>query len=76
MNVFDQVEKNIDKLVEDNVNWSTPVSKEELEQARNGKLVLKFFDKEIPNEWVKDLNTSQKTIQEWQIYTGDDAQRR
>lgn len=27
-------------------------------------------------EWVKDLNTSQKTIQEWQIYTGDDAQHR
>lgn len=55
MNVFEKVEKNINDLVENNVNWSTCATPEELQKAKEGQLTLKFFDKEIPSEWLKDV---------------------
>lgn len=55
MNVYEKVEKNINDLVENNVYWSTCASPEELQKAREGQLTIKFFDKEIPAEWLKDI---------------------
>lgn len=54
-NIFEQVEKNIDNLVLNNVDWSACASKEQLQDAREGKLKLKFFDKDVPEEWLKDI---------------------
>ncbi len=55
MNVFEKVEKNINDLVENNVNWSACATPEEMQKAREGQLTLKFFEKEIPTEWLKDI---------------------
>ena len=55
MNVYEKVEKNINDLVENNVNWSACATSEEMQKAREGQLTLKFFDKEIPTEWLKDI---------------------
>lgn len=54
-NVFEQVEKNIDNLVENNVDWTATASRESLEAARAGKLKLQFFDRDVPEEWLKDI---------------------
>ncbi|MBQ8845820.1 MAG: class I SAM-dependent methyltransferase [Lachnospiraceae bacterium] len=56
MNIYEKVEKNINALVESNVNWSACATPEEMQKAREGQLSLKFFDKEIPTEWLKDIN--------------------
>ena len=53
--IFGQVEKNIDNLVEDHVDWAACASKEQLQDAREGKLKLQFFEKEVPKEWLKDI---------------------
>ena len=53
MNVYEQVEKNINELVENNVNWSACATQEEMQKAREGKMTLKFFDREIPADWLK-----------------------
>ena len=55
MNIYEKVEKNINDLVENNVNWSACATPEEMQKAREGQLSLKFFDKEIPTEWLKDI---------------------
>jgi len=55
MNVYEKVEKNIDALVENNVDWSTCATQEEMNKARQGQLSMKFFDKEIPTDWLKDI---------------------
>ena len=34
MNVYEQVEKNINELVENNVNWSACATQEEMQKAR------------------------------------------
>lgn len=54
-NIFEQVEKNIDDLVTNNVDWAACASKEQLQVAKAGKLKLKFFDKDVPEEWLKDI---------------------
>ena len=54
-NIFEQVEKNIDALVANNVDWASCASKEQLEAARAGKMTLQFFDKDVPKEWLKDI---------------------
>lgn len=55
-NVFRQVERNINRLVENDVNWSTCATPEQLQMAREGKLELQFgFDGAIPAEWLGDL---------------------
>lgn len=55
MNIFEQVEKNINNLVENDVYWSACATDEEMQRAREGKLVIKFFDKEVPTDWLKDV---------------------
>lgn len=55
MNVYEQVEKNIDELVDNNVDWSACATSEEMHNAREGKLSIKFFDKEVPADWLKDI---------------------
>lgn len=55
MNVYEKVEKNIDALVDNNVDWSACATPEEMQKAREGKLSIKFFDKEIPAEWLKNI---------------------
>ena len=54
--VFKQVEENIDRLVEADVNWSQPATAEQLKRAREGKLMLPFGpDSTLPEEWLGDL---------------------
>ena len=55
MNIFEQVEKNINELVENNVNWSACATAEEMQRAREGRLSIKFFDKEVPTDWLKGI---------------------
>lgn len=45
MNVYEQVEKNIDELVDNNVDWSACATSEEMHNAREGKLSIKFLIK-------------------------------
>lgn len=54
-NIFEQVEKNIDNLVTKNVNWTASASREQLYAARAGKLKLPFFDREVPEDWLRDI---------------------
>ena len=37
------------------MDWSGSASKEQLQAARVGKLRLPFFDKYVPEEWLKDI---------------------
>lgn len=53
--IYEQVEKNIDHLVESNVDWSACATPEQMQRAREGHLVLKFFDRDVPREWLCDL---------------------
>lgn len=54
--VFQQVERNIDRLVENDVNWSACASPEQLRKARAGKLELPVGSNAvIPPEWLGDL---------------------
>lgn len=53
--IFEQIEKNIDGLVSNNADWTACATKEELEAARNGNLILHFWDKEVPKEWLSDI---------------------
>ncbi len=53
--IFEQVEKNIDSLVRNSVDWTASATKEELEAARNGELHLRFGNREVPEEWLRDL---------------------
>lgn len=56
MSVFDQVERNIDRLAETDVNWSHPATPEQLEKARSGNIEMKVGnDGIIPPEWFGDL---------------------
>lgn len=55
-NVFDQVERNIDRLVANDVNWSACATAEQLQKAREGRLELLFGDDcAFPPEWLGDL---------------------
>ena len=54
-NIVDQVEKNIDNLVINNADWTACATKEELDAARNGNVVLHFYDREVPKEWLSDI---------------------
>ena len=54
-NVFDQVEKNIDNLVINNADWTASATKEALDSARKGNLVLSFYDKRVPDEWLSNI---------------------
>lgn len=55
--IYAQVERNIDQLVENDANWSACATPEQLQRAREGKLELLFgFDQAIPAEWLGDLH--------------------
>lgn len=54
--IFDRVERNIDALVENDVNWSACATPEQLKQAREGKLALTFgVDGVVPAGCLGDL---------------------
>ena len=54
--IFAQVQRNIDALVEGDVNWSACAAPEQLRSAREGQLTLTFgIDGVIPAEWLGDL---------------------
>lgn len=54
--IYAQVERNIDHLVEQDVNWSACATKEQLQKARGGQVELPFgAGKIIPPEWLGDL---------------------
>lgn len=55
MNIYEQVEKNIDELVEKNVYWSACATAKEMKRAKEGDIRIKFFDKEIPSDWLKNV---------------------
>lgn len=60
--IYAQVERNIDRLVENDVNWSACATSEQLQKARNGQLELMFgFDQAIPSDWMGDL-TGRKVL--------------
>lgn len=51
--IFAQVQRNIDALVEGDVNWSVCAAPEQLQSAREGQLTLTFgIDGVIPAEWL------------------------
>ena len=55
-NVFEQVRRNIDRLVEEQVPWSAPATPEQLMAARGGCLQLGFgVDGVIPADWLGDV---------------------
>ena len=62
-NIYEQVEKNIDNLVANSVDWTMCASKEQLQAARAGNLKLQFFDRDVPEEWLKNCR----------VYTSDAA---
>ena len=37
------------------MDWSACATPEEIHKAREGKLSIKFFDKEIPTDWIKNI---------------------
>lgn len=53
--IFEQIEKNIDNLVANHVDWTACATREQLQAARAGKLKLPFFDREVPDEWLGDV---------------------
>ncbi len=53
--IFLQVEKNIDALVDNCVDWTEGAAAKDLQDAREGRLRLKFFEKNIPQEWLGDI---------------------
>lgn len=56
MDVFDRVERNIDRLAENDVNWSHPATAEQLQRAREGNPGLPFgMNDTIPMGWLGDL---------------------
>lgn len=55
MDIFEQVEKNIDKLVLNNADWTASASKDALKAAKKGNPVLPFYDKEVPGEWLANI---------------------
>lgn len=53
--IFLQVEKNIDDLVDNCVDWTAEATAKDLQDAREGRLRLKFFEKDVPQEWLGDI---------------------
>lgn len=54
--IYSRVEKNIDSLVEKDVNWSACATPDQLQSARDGNLVMPFgIGGRIPSEWLGNL---------------------
>ena len=57
MDIFKQVERNIDRLAENNVSWSACATQEQLRQAQSGSLTQLFgAELPIPSNWLGDLH--------------------
>lgn len=56
MDIYKKVEQNIDRLVENDVNWSLPATDGQLQKARSGQVDLPFGSDVIPAEWLGDLH--------------------
>ena len=55
--IFNRVERNIDRLVENDVGWSASATPEQLRKARNGELELLFgCGSAVPEAWLGDLH--------------------
>ena len=54
--IFEQVEKNINRLAEADVNWARPASAAQLRQARDGMAAIPFGKAVIPAEWLGNLH--------------------
>lgn len=55
--IYRRVENNINRLVENDVNWAVCATPEQLKMAREGKLGLPVGPKSLlPAEWLGDLN--------------------
>lgn len=52
--IYEQVERNIDNLVENNVNWSACATSEQMQRAREGQLKLHLSDIIIGISDLKD----------------------
>ena len=56
MDIFDRVERNIDRLAANDVNWSHPATAEQLQRAREGTPGLPFgVNDSIPAAWLGNL---------------------
>lgn len=56
MDVYARVERNIDQLVAQDVNWSATADADQLQSAREGRLVMNFgVSGVIPAEWLGDI---------------------
>lgn len=56
MNIFEQVERNIDRLVEKDVDWSRCANDEEIVGARAGNIKLNLlWDRPLPKDWLPDV---------------------
>jgi len=56
MDVYAQVERNIDQLAEENVGWAACATVEQLQKAREGTPELPFGPKRvIPQQWLGEL---------------------
>lgn len=53
--IFRQVERNIDRLASNNVEWAKPATPGQMQAARDGHLSLSFFKKTVPSCWIKDI---------------------
>jgi len=53
--VFDQVEKNMERLVASQIDWTQCATPEQLTEAREGRLSLGFYGKEIPSQWFGEV---------------------
>ena len=55
--VFDQVERNMDELVDNDVWWSSCATSEQINNAKNGNLELKLgVNMTVPNDWIGDIS--------------------
>ena len=53
--VFDRVEQNMERLVASQIDWTNCATPEQLRKARDGRLSLRVYQREIPAQWLGDL---------------------
>jgi len=55
MNIYEQVERNINELVDNNVDWSACATSEEMQNAKEGKLTIKEHGKKLDIHHIKEI---------------------
>lgn len=54
--IYSQVERNINQLVENQVHWSARATEEQMQNARSGRLNLTLgSSKSVPNKWIANI---------------------